>query len=267
MNREDHNRKLLCDIAHCAFEVINGLMSRDQLLASNLRSITTGSRQIYREECITVDMASTLRERFPKQVTIILFTPPEEKRIGADWYWRFEQGNRATHAYVQAKRVQRTEFGQPDDQGEVEIDHSQLVRLLEATRHASKETLGLHAWLATYARYGKATPPCGNNDLMHCPRHNHQEMCAGQEPSLWIASAQEILNLSNRRLSVRQIVENSVRLDCILPCIDGAGTNEGPSRKGFVLRDDLSTFEECVSTIERDVLLREKFEGALRIKI
>lgn len=267
MNGEDHNRKVLCDIANCAFDVVNGLITRDQLLASDLRSTTTGSRQIYREECITVEMASTLRERFPEHVTIILFTPPEEKRTGGDWYWRFERGNRAIHAYVQAKRVQRAEFGQPDDEGEVEIDYSQLTKLLDATKRASKELTGLHAWLATYARYGKATPPCGNYDLMQCLRHRHQDVCTGHEPSLWIASAQEISNLNNRRLSVRQIIENSVRLDCILPCIDGAAANDGPAIKGFRLRDGLSIFEECVSTIERDSLLRAKLEGALRIAV
>lgn len=151
MNGEDSNRKVLCDIAHCAFEVVNRLLSRDQLLSSELRSTTTGSRQIYREECITVEMVATLHERFPEHVEITLFTPQEETRTGADWYWRFERGDRAIHAHVQAKRVRRAEFGDPDEHGHVEIDRLQLNQLVRATEQERDQLHGLQAWLATYA--------------------------------------------------------------------------------------------------------------------
>lgn len=83
----DDDQGTLCGIARCAFKVINRLLSRDQLLARDLRSDQTGSRQIYREECITVEMATELRVQFPGHVEIELFTPPEEARTGADWYW------------------------------------------------------------------------------------------------------------------------------------------------------------------------------------
>lgn len=81
MNGEIYNRKVLCDIAHCAFEVINRLLSRDQLLARETRSATTHSRQIYREECITVEMAATLRERSQVKWKS-LYSPP-----GRDAHW------------------------------------------------------------------------------------------------------------------------------------------------------------------------------------
>lgn len=194
MNGEGTNRKVLCDIARCAFEVINGLLSRDRLLAREMRSPTTGSRQVHREECITVEMAATLRERFPEHVEITLFTPPEEARIAADWYWRFEKGDHAIHVRVQAKRVQRTEFGQPDASGRVDIDMLQLTRLVQATREARNQLPGLQAWLATYVRF-PATPPCRNDDLRYCPRHSHGGACANHEPSLWIAQAYEITRL------------------------------------------------------------------------
>jgi len=128
------NRKNLCDIARTAFEVVNRLLSRDQLLAPALRSETTTSRQVYREECITVEMATTLRERFPQHVEITLFTAPEEARTGADWYWRFERGDQAIHARVQAKRVRRSEFGQDDSDGVVEIARSWTISFVDRKR-------------------------------------------------------------------------------------------------------------------------------------
>lgn len=267
MNGDENNRKVLCDIARCAFEVVNGLLLRDQLLAPDLRSATTGSRQIYREECITVEMAATLRERFPEHVEIVLFTPPEEQKTGADWYWRFERGDRAIHAFVQAKRVRRSAFDQPDGLGHVDIDLEQLTRLRQATNPATSQLPGLQAWLATYARFRDATPPCGEQDLQRCRLHQHQEACTNHEPSLWIAMAAEIVALKVPRPSVRQIIQNSLRLDCMLPCIDGPAADDGPARKGFALRDDLSPFQECIATIGSDPLLRAKFEGALRIAV
>lgn len=265
MNSEDNNRKVLCDIAHSVFEVVNRLLSRDQLLARELRSTETGSRQIYREECITVEMAATLREHFPDHVEITLFTPPEETRTGADWYWRFEKGDFAIHARVQAKRVQRTAFGESDDQGHIVVDSPQLEHLLQATRTAAQHIDGLQAWLATYARFN-ATPPCGCNNLQSCERHHHAEECADQQPSLWIANAQEIANSGIRQASVEQIVQNSVRLDCVLPCIDTSGASmPSPSNKGFVLQSGLQSYKECVAIIDNDSELRSEFRGALRI--
>jgi hypothetical protein len=186
MNGENRDRQILCDIARSAFEVVNRLLSRDQVLARELRTPRTGSRQIYREECITVEVAAELRERFTDHVEITLFTPPEETRTGADWYWRFEKPGGAIHARVQAKRVQRTDFGQADNRGHIDIDVPQLERLLRATADAGTTIPGLEAWLATYARFD-ATPPCGVMDLQTCCHHRHQAACAEHGPSLWIA--------------------------------------------------------------------------------
>ena len=264
MNGEAANRQVLCDIARTAFEVINRLLARDQVLARELRSETTTSRQVYREECITVELAATLRERFPANVEITLFTPPEETQTGADWYWRFEQGERAIHARVQAKRVQRAAFGQADSDGHVDIDQPQLNRLLDATRGALSQLPGLQAWLATFARFN-ATPPCGQDDLSRCRRHIHAQACVLHEPSLWIAQASEIQRLSCSRLPVREVVEHSVRLDCILPCIDGPDTVKGPAAKGFTLTAGLPLYQDCIDGIRRDPALLKSFEGALRI--
>lgn len=270
MNGEDqYHRKILCDIARSAFRVVDRLLSRDQLLAHELRSSETGSRQIYREECITVEIATELRERFPDQVEITLFTPPEETHTGADWYWRFEKAGGAIHARVQAKRVQRTEFGQADSGGHVDIDMPQLERLIQATTEAAIQIPGLEAWLATYARFD-ATPPCGSNNLQTCLSHSHQAACAEHEPSLWIAYAQEIRDDPGggaRRRSVKAIIEHSLRLDCILPCIDGRSADPGPAGKGFVIQSGLKTYQDCVAIIEGDTLLRKEFKGALRIMV
>lgn len=298
MNGEDRERQILCDIAQSAFGVVNRLLARDQLLARGLRSSTTGSRQIYREECITVEVAAELRELFGDHVEITLFTPPEEKPTGADWYWRFEKAGRAIHARVQAKRVQRTEFDQADGDGRVDLNMPQLRQLVEATRNVP--LTGLQAWIATYTRF-KATPPCGFSDLQLCHRHRHADACANHEPSLWIAHAQELLDLApvetiqrdgggygggggggessgggagyggsggqTGRQTVQSIVERSLRLDCILPCIDGRNVDPGPASKGFMIQRGLSPYQDCVSLIARDTLLRKEFEGALRIAV
>lgn len=265
MNGEDQDRKVLCDIARGAFEVVSRLLVRDQALARELRSSVTGSRQIYREECITVEMAVTLREQFSDHVEITLFTPPEETRNGSDWYWRFEKGDRAIHARVQTKRVQRTEFGQLDNHGHVDIDGLQLNRLLRATAEATSLP-GLQSWLATYARFD-ATPPCGSSDLQVCHRHRHQAACAQHGPSLWIAQAREILDANVSRPRVHEIIQRSLRLDCVLPCIDGRNADPGPASKGFAIQNDLRSYQDCVATIEGDARLRKEFEGALRIAV
>lgn len=268
MNDEDQGRQVLCNIARSAFEVVNRLLSRDQLLARALRSSETSSRQIYREECLTVEMAATLLQKFPNHVEITLFTPPEETRTGADWYWRFEKGDRAIHAHVQAKRVQRTAFGQDDAIGHVDIDIPQLDQLLDATIKAGDSLPGLQAWVATYARFD-AAPPCGQQDLRCCPIHRHEAACAEHQPSLWIAKAQEIRDTLNgaRRASVRTLIEHSVRLDCMLPCIVERDPNYGPASKGFVIQNGLKTYQDCVAAIEGDTQLRKEFEGALRIML
>src|SRR5882672_7377145 len=152
MNGDTANRKVLCDMAQCAFEVVDRLLSRDQLFARDLRSPTATSRQVYREECITVEMATTLRERFPDHVEITLFTTQEETQNGADWYWRVERGSNAIHAQVQAKRIRRGQFEQTDNEGRVHIDGHQLNNLLNGVQNAADRIPGLQAWLATYAR-------------------------------------------------------------------------------------------------------------------
>jgi hypothetical protein len=266
MNGEGQDRRVLCDIARTAFEVVGRLLSRDQLLARELRSDTTGSRQIYREECITVEMAAELRERYRDHVEITLFTPPEETRTGADWYWRFEKSGGAVHARVQAKRVQRTGFGEADDLGHVDLDMQQLDQLVRATSDVQEKFPGLQAWLATFARFG-ARPPCGLWNLQECHSHQHSAACLDHGPSLWIAQAGEFGGGNGRHMPVREIIRKSLRLDCILPCIDGPHADSGPASKGFTIQSGLSSYQDCVSTIEADAQLRKEFEGALRIAV
>jgi hypothetical protein len=211
-------------------------------------------------------MATELRERFPDHVQITLFTPTEEKRTGADWYWRFERPGGAMHARVQAKRVQRTAFGQTDDRGHVDLDMQQLAQLVEATQNAPDMLAGLQAWLVTYARFD-ASPPCGVSDLQLCSNHQHSSVCANHGPSLWIAQAQDFMGGNGSHMAVREIIQKSLRLDCILPCVDGRGTGRGPASKGFTIQGGLPSYQDCVSTIEADARLRKEFEGALRIAI
>ncbi len=194
MNGDAADRKVLCDIAHCAFDVINRILERDQKLANLLRSEQNSSHQFFREECITADMAATLIEKFPQKVEITLFTSGEEKKTGADWYWRIEKGNRAIHAYVQAKRVQRTQDDQEDKDGKIDINLKQLWDLINAPKNEELGIQGLQTWLATFARYEK-NPPCKEelpykkNDLNSCENHKHLQNCESSPPSLWIAEA------------------------------------------------------------------------------
>lgn len=266
MNPEDTNRKILCDIARCAFEVINNLLRRDRQLASDLRSDTTQSRQVYREESITTEVAVTLQERFPDHVHTVLFTPAEEKQTGADWYWRIETADRAIHARVQAKRVQRSGFGQPDQSGHISLDFKQLDRLRQATSEAENRIPGLQAWLATFAQF-RASPPCGRDDLLLCDHHRHIAQCMNQGPSLWIAHVKDIAQLDQREPSVAWIVQRSLRLDCVLPCNVRPELDAGPITKGFELRDGLLPYQECVNIIRDDPSLRTNFQGALQIAI
>jgi hypothetical protein len=267
MNGEVNDRQVLCDIAKTAFAVVGRLLSRDQLLANELRSPETRSRQIYREECITVEMVTELRERFPGHVEITLFTPLEERRTGADWYWRFEKAGRAIHAHVQAKRVQRTEFGQPDAGGVVDLDRAQLKQLVRGSQTRPSALTELQTWLATYARFDEAAPPCNFSNPQLCSNHQHGAACANYGPSVWIAQAQEMLDVGRARMLVREVVERSLRLDCLLPCIDEPHVNSGPRRKGFIIKKGLNSYQDCISTIDTNAQLRKKFEGALRIVV
>lgn len=261
-----NNRKTLCDIANFAFDIVSDWLNSDQQLASDLRSSQTSSRQFVGEETITTDLAGKLRTRFPQHIEIKLFTHPEEKETGADWYWRIERGSYAIHAYVQAKRVQRTAFAQQDDQGYIDINHSQLERLLLATRASAQRISGLEAWLATYARINAiAIPPCGCDNLQECRYHRHAEICQPNHPALWIANAHEIANSGLRRPSVQEVVRHSLRLDCVLPCIEHTG-DSGPAEKGFVLKSGLPSFEACVGIIENDSQLYTEIKGALLIR-
>ena len=266
MNGESANQKILCDIARCAFKVIGKSLSRDQVLARKVRSDSTGSRQFIREESITADIAATLLEQFPQHVEFTLFTAPEEKASGADWYWRIEKSGRAVHARVQAKRVQRTAFGQSDELGHVEIELPQLEQLIRETERASKQLPELQAWVATYARFD-ATPPCGSRNLQQCSRHFHHEPCANHGPSFWIANAEEILGLQKKELQVRAMIEHSVRLDCLLPCIDEGGVHDGPESKGFAFNGGLPPYQECVTRISGNAALRSTFQGTIKIAV
>ncbi len=268
MNGVNVNRKILCNIAHFAFEVVNDLLARDQLLSNKLRSHETSSRQIFREETITELLVTSLVLEFPQYIDLVLFTQREETWTGADWYWRVERGNDAIHARVQAKRVHRATFGQPDEDGYIDVNLQQLDDLLEATRKDTQKLVRLEAWLATYARYHRypVTPPCGCHNLLGCEYHYHAEVCTNSQPSLWIANAQEIASSRIQQASIEQIVQHSVRLDCILPCIDASGAS-GPHKKGFMLQGGLQSYEECVTTIANDPQLRSEFKGALRIHL
>ncbi len=264
MDGESINRKMLCDIAHTAFRVVNKLLKTDQKLAKKLRSSETSSHQFVDEETITNMLAIKLLEKFPNNIDFTLFTHNEENQNGADWYWRIECGDHAIHARVQAKRVQRRSFDEPDALGYININSSQMERLLQTTHTTDQKIIGLEAWLVTYTRF-EAIPPCGYRNLQSCELHHHAETCAKDQPCLWIANARKIVDSEIRNhVSIIEIIEHSVRLDCILPCIDRAGIS-GPSKKGFVLQSGLQSFKECVDTIMSDPKLRLEFRGALRI--
>ncbi len=94
------------------------------------------------------------------------------------------------------------------------------------------------------------------------------ELCAAKRTSVWIARAEEVIGRIRATARVSEIVESSVRLDCILPCIDGPGPEgTGRARKGFALRDDLPSYGSCVAAIEKNARLRDQFEGAMRIAL
>jgi hypothetical protein len=267
MTNPPNSQAILCEISNCAFEAVSDLLSRDQLLAKELRNSETISRQIFREECITLEMASRLKERFPAQIEIIVFTPAEETQNGADWYWRIQKGAGAIHARVQAKRIQRSAFGQADPDGTVDLDRGQLRTLVDAANRDQTTFPGLQAWISTFGRYD-ATPPCGVNPCK-CKKHQCGGRCSGKViPSVWIAQAEDFINDGSQslRLPIREVVEISLRLDCILPCIDH-GTEDGPAVKGYSLAYGLPSFDSCVAAIQSNPTLRGEFRGALQLSI
>ena len=268
MSEQPASRSVLCNIANCAMDVVSNLLRRDQLLAESLRSSETLSRQIFREESITVEMAAALKERFPAHVDVTLFTSAEETINGADWYWRIQKGTDAIHARVQAKRVQRSTFGQLDRDGVIRLDIQQLNTLVERAELDQEHLPGLQAWIATYGRHD-GLPPCGR-EPNECNRHGCGGACANKFglQSIWIAEAQTfaIGPRANESLSMRAMVESSVRLDCLLPCID-LNTGRGPGVKGLALVPGLGSFEESVAAIQRQALLRSTFRGAIQIRV
>jgi hypothetical protein len=247
-------------------EAVGNLLSRDQHLAERLRNPDTTSRQIFREECMTSEMAETLIERFPDHVEFRLFTTHEENRNGADWYWRIQVGNRAVHARVQAKRVQRSRFGESDENGKIDIEIEQLRKLLDSAESDSASLPGLETWVATFAQLN-ASPPCGNKPAA-CKNHGCGDACADANrlPSIWIAEASDLVNDGQSHLRIDQILKHSVRLDCILPCIE-SGNRPGPVTKGFSLASGVPTFDTCIEAIQSSVSLKGTFEGALQIKV
>jgi hypothetical protein len=263
------DQSVLCQIANCAFGVVSGLLERDQRLAEELRSSAANSFQIVREEQITLDMVSLLRERFPSHVEVTLFTGPEESRNGADWYWRIQKSTGAIHARVQAKRIQRSSFGQMDSGAKVDLDIAQLNRLVAVTESDRENFPSLQSWLATYARFS-AEPPC-RQEPSNCKWHGCDGECAGQgSPSIWIAHATDIVARINplaevQTISVKDIVQKSLRLDCVLPCI-GRPNDDGPAAKGFQLNIGLPTYETCVERIRADPLLQSTFQGAMQVR-
>ncbi|ABC28203.1 hypothetical protein HCH_01336 [Hahella chejuensis KCTC 2396] len=271
-----NGNKLLCDISRSAFEEINKLLSLDQELAQDLRASATTSRQFIREECITALMAARLVRDYKAQVKIVLFTGNEEKKCGADWYWRFERENGAIHACVQAKRVGRNYFDQPDSKGSVIFTNEQLEKLNTNLDKYQAKIKQLDAWVATFAR-ANLSPPCGYEELNLCPLHMHCGECndIGYEgdnrfSSLWIAKAEKILKRINGKsitMRINNIVEQSIRLDCLLPCIGDESSEHGPASKGFVLSKLSQTFDDCVEVIQKDKKLSDSFEGAMLIKI
>jgi hypothetical protein len=261
MDDDADNQRVLCRIANSAFAEVGRLLGADQRNAQSLRTTTANSRQVVREETITESLALRLVEEFPAHVQMKLFTPKEEARNGADWYWRIQKEFGTVHAHVQAKRVRRASFREPDEAGGVHIDQAQMQRLVACVKSEQGALPGLQAWLATFARVD-ALPPC-ECDPWRCLQHNCRGDCSGKRtiPSVWIAQAAKISNVDGV-VPVREIMQNSVRLDCILPCIPQSG-NEGPASKGFRLTPTLPSFSECVAAIENDPAIMQQFQGAL----
>lgn len=263
-------QKLLCRIANAACDAVSELLDRDQRQAQALRSAGSTSRQLFREETITETMVAAVQGRFSDHLEIDLFTPAEEAKNGADWYWQIRTPEGSIHARVQAKRIRRRSFGQPDDEAQVELDRNQLQRLIDQTASDRTRLPGLEAWTAIYARLD-ASPPCGNMPSQ-CSLHGCEETCAGWgTPSIWIADAQGIqsgLNPNRSSFSMSEMVPHAIRLDCFLPCLQGQSrVLEGPAVKGFGLQEGIPTFRTCVAAISSSDRMRRYYKGALLIKV
>ena len=263
------DQTLLCGIARTAMEIVSDLLRRDQDHAGSVRSASTSSTQLFREETITEQLVSRLVEEYPDHVKLTLFTPPEEAAIGADWYWQIRRGPFALHALVQAKRVRRTTLGGDDQAGVVEIDRDQLFNLRNNRLVFSRKMPGLQSWLVTYARFG-AVPPCGAVPC-ECAHHGCSACPRDLIPSIWAQPVDDIvqkLKFETNSVPVRDIVEESVRLDCVVPCVQPlllGGQKFGPAIKGIVMSGDVPDFRRMVTTIRRDQELASQLAGAFLI--
>ncbi|KAA3608748.1 MAG: hypothetical protein DWQ01_11640 [Planctomycetota bacterium] len=228
---------------------------------------------------------------------LILFSGSEEKEKGADWYWHISVGDRAIHSLVQAKRIQRTEFGQDDKNGIVRIDWEQLQKLVSAAKRQPDDELPhLEAWLVTFGRHMNALPPCPRPKLHinDCHIHNHVPPCQALTPSVWVAQAGKVSGVlktsssKTSRVKFEEILKESLRLDCLLPCIRPASELEadkkesqekpqpsngaslpmsGPSTKGFFLEKGIPAFDQCLERVLEKKELKSKLQGALHIHL
>lgn len=241
--------------------------------AVSLRTGIGSSRQFVREETITESLAIRLQSKFSKHVEMQLFTPAEEVKVGADWYWHFRIGDRAIHALVQAKRVRRSEFGQSDEEGLINVDLSQLQTLVAHADLKRRSIPRLQTWLASYARLN-ATPPCGKLPSQ-CRNHGCVSCSSEVTPSIWIEQAGNLLRDSRAAgvmgIRVGEIISDSVRLDCVLPCMhdsaSSVGSSPGPEAKGLFLSPDVPPFRKCLNSIRRDEELTAELQGALYLHI
>ncbi len=223
-----------------------------------MRPSAAASRQIISETTITETLLATLRDDFPDNVTVEMFTQAQETANGADWFWRIEHGDRSMNAMVQAKRIRRPAFNTTDERADVIINQPQLQMLVNSA--ARSDIPNLQTWLMTYGRC-KATPPCGE-DPARCTKHCGHSPCSplDRDASIWVAKATDLSRFGDS-VPFADIVKTSVRLDCQLPCsIDGQ--SPGPIDKGFQLVRSDRTFEEITA------VLRERYglRGAILIR-
>jgi hypothetical protein len=272
MDNDANNQVILCKIANRAMDIANKKLELDQLYAEDFRGSASNSNQFVREEWITGEIALELRLNFASYVKTELFTAQTEAKNGADWYWCIQVGDLSIHAHVQAKRIQRSYFGQPDKDGIVELDTEQIEKLLDSAEVKKKVIPGLQTWIATYARFN-ATPPCRKNPAS-CDIHGCGLACEGvmRQPSIWIAKAADFAKYGRPRKTMRtaEIIQNSIRLDCFLPCIESstiASGPVGPMVKNFALTPNLMSYESSIEAIRGDSALSDEFKGALQIKI
>ena len=97
--------------------------------------------------------------------------------------------------------------------------------------------------------------------------HSRKRLGDIARPSLWISKAQDLKKPMIPRMQIEEVVKNSLRLDCLLPCVRSAEepSSFGPSSKGFEMRADLPNFEDCVGIILNTPDLSSGLKGALRI--